>query len=280
MNEQNIFESIANIDEKYIEEARTTEAETTGAETTAVKKKQPVWIKWGAIAACLCLAVVGVIVIMPKPAIEKVTGIEGSGDKPERAGFNEGIVYSIAVLPADVNHDDIQSTYCEEINQEQAQSEVGLCDFLPSDLPDGYHFDVASMYITTMKDGTVYRMLKVTYRSGDPYRSGEAYGPGGAYSPGETYSPREAPVTPSSGEGEVIAQIPGNLGDEFRVSIVDFEPDTSRGIYAPEVIVDELNNGNLGNGMFYVRYENYYVGIDPLSLSPEEIVDLIESISW
>ncbi|MGI6316887.1 MAG: hypothetical protein ACOX17_09535 [Christensenellales bacterium] len=51
MKEEKIFESIADIDEKYIAEARTKTA----------KKMRPVWIKWTAIAACLCLIVASVV---------------------------------------------------------------------------------------------------------------------------------------------------------------------------------------------------------------------------
>lgn len=45
MKEEKIFESIADIDEKYIAEARAKTA----------KKKQPVWMKWVSAAACLAL---------------------------------------------------------------------------------------------------------------------------------------------------------------------------------------------------------------------------------
>ena len=45
MKEEKIFESIADIDEKYLLEARTEPA----------KKKWSVWMKWTAAAACLCL---------------------------------------------------------------------------------------------------------------------------------------------------------------------------------------------------------------------------------
>lgn len=53
MKEEKVFESIGNIDEKYVAEART------------VKKKRPVWIAWAAIAACLCLAIFGATRVIP-----------------------------------------------------------------------------------------------------------------------------------------------------------------------------------------------------------------------
>ncbi len=53
MKEEKVFESIGNIDEKYVAEART------------VKKKRPVWVAWVAIAACLCLAIFGATRVIP-----------------------------------------------------------------------------------------------------------------------------------------------------------------------------------------------------------------------
>lgn len=54
MKEEKIFESIADIDERYVAEARTKSA----------RKKQPVWIKWVAAAACFALVVaVGIPII-------------------------------------------------------------------------------------------------------------------------------------------------------------------------------------------------------------------------
>ena len=49
---QTLYNSITNIDDKYIQEA-----------LAAKKGKKPVWIKWGAIAACLCLICVSAIAI-------------------------------------------------------------------------------------------------------------------------------------------------------------------------------------------------------------------------
>jgi len=54
MKEERIFESIADIDEKYVAEARTKTA----------KKKQSVWIKWVAAAACFALVVAAGIPII------------------------------------------------------------------------------------------------------------------------------------------------------------------------------------------------------------------------
>lgn len=51
MKKEQLYEAIGDINENYINDAHKTEK----------KKSRPVWLKWGAIAACLCLVAVGVI---------------------------------------------------------------------------------------------------------------------------------------------------------------------------------------------------------------------------
>ena len=49
---QMLYNSITNIDDKYIQEA-----------LAAKKRKKPAWFKWGAVAACLCLVCVSAIAV-------------------------------------------------------------------------------------------------------------------------------------------------------------------------------------------------------------------------
>ena len=51
MNKKKFAEAISMVDDKYYEEAANYQR----------KKKTPVWLKWGALAACLCLVAVGVL---------------------------------------------------------------------------------------------------------------------------------------------------------------------------------------------------------------------------
>lgn len=53
MKEEKLFETIADIDEKYVAEAR---------EKAKQVKTYP-WMKWAAMAACLCIVAVGILVI-------------------------------------------------------------------------------------------------------------------------------------------------------------------------------------------------------------------------
>lgn len=168
--------------------------------------------------------------------------------------INEGSLYSVAVLPADRNRDDVRNADCNEISEAEIQGEAGLRDYLPTKLPDGFHFDQASLYVTTMNDGTIFKRLLITYRTGK----------------GAKALPKE--------EGAEVIPNAHDLGEEFRINVFSFMPDTSAEIYSVEEVRSELQSGNLGNGYFCVQYGDYYVGIEPLSLSAEEILGLIESI--
>lgn len=52
MNKEELFEVIAEIEEKHVKTAR----------EPATGKKVPIWVKWGALAACVCVCVLGVII--------------------------------------------------------------------------------------------------------------------------------------------------------------------------------------------------------------------------
>ncbi len=239
---KNQLDCIAYVDDRLIEKAE---------KYVGVKKKNT-WAKWGAIAACFCLVAVGALTIMPKYLRETDAG---TGRKqPVSGGINEGSLYSVAVLPADRNRDDIRNADCNEISEAEIQGEAGLRDYLPAKLPDGFHFDQASLYVTIMKDGTIYKRLLITYRTGK----------------GAKALPKE--------EGAEVIPNAHDLGEEFRINVFSFMPDTSAEIYSVEEVCSELQSGNLGNGYFCVQYGDYYVGIEPLSLSAEEILGLIESI--
>lgn len=240
---KNQLDSIAYVDDQLIEKA----------EMYVVIRKRNAWARWGMVAACFCLVAALAVTIMPKYLQERGAGMDG-GKGPISGGINEGSMYSVAVLPADRNPDDVQNADCNGISEAQIQREEGLRDYLPSKLPDGFHFDRASLYVTTMKDGTIYKRLLITYRKGT-----------GAH------------PLPNEEGAEMISGADG-LGEEFRVNVFSFLPDTSVEIYTLEKVRNELQSGKLGNGYFYVQYGDYYVGIEPLSLSVEDVLGLIDGI--
>lgn len=57
MKKEDFAEVLGDINENYVKEAE-----------TAKKAKKPVWLKWGAMAACLCLVVCGGIMLNRSPA--------------------------------------------------------------------------------------------------------------------------------------------------------------------------------------------------------------------
>lgn len=87
-----------------------------------------------------------------------------------------------------------------------------LGEYLPASLPDGYHFGKSDLYETTMKDGTVYYMLRVQYTTG--------YG------------------TPQGSSGEEVAPDPNTLGNSLVVFIMNYKPEVKREIYEPTDITE------------------------------------------
>ena len=215
-------------------------------------KKKNTWIKWGAMAACLCL-VVCAATVFPKYIHEQGAGKTAISGGPQPVGDNGEAMYSVAIFPADRTTDEVKNAYTERIYEVEAQNEPGLGEYLPTELPNGYHFGNASIYVTTMNDGTVYKMLRITYRTG------------------------EEPEPVTDADGAQAVSDPNDLGNEFRLSVWGFKPDTSKNIYRPEELSEAALSDRDG-GLFYVQFENVYIGIEPLSLSADEIIGLIHSI--
>ena len=71
MNTVKFAEAMSLVDDRYYEEA----ANYQGT------KRKPVWFKWGAMAACLCLVLAGALVL---PRLIQLNGTEGGG--PSNAG--------------------------------------------------------------------------------------------------------------------------------------------------------------------------------------------------
>ena len=242
MKKNNALDCIGYVDADLIEKS----------ESCAAVKKRHSWVKWGAMAACLCL-VVCAATVFPKYIHEQGTGKTALSGGPQPVGDNGEPMYSVAIFPAERTTEEVKNAYTEKIYEVEAQNEPGLGEYLPAELPNGYHFGNASIYVTTMNDGTVYKMLRVTYRTGD----------------------EPEPVTDADGAQAVSA--PNDLGDEFRLSVWGFKPDTSVNIYHPE----ELNEATLSDrdgGLFYVQFGNVYIGIEPLSLSIDETIGVVNSI--
>lgn len=68
MTKEMLYEILEDVDEKYVEEARVPQ-----------KKKRPLWVKWGVLAACLCL-VIGIGIQVGNWNENGGAGFFGNGD--------------------------------------------------------------------------------------------------------------------------------------------------------------------------------------------------------
>ena len=143
MNSKKFSEAMSELDSKYVDEAINYKK----------KSKKPIWIKWGAIAACLCLVVAGIAVSqIPNVFPDHGAGIDPGGTHPDGI---DPVIASIAVYPATESIEDVANATVESIAEVDAYGFDTLGEYLPASLPDGYHFEKADLYETTMKDGTV-----------------------------------------------------------------------------------------------------------------------------
>ena len=112
----------------------------------------------------------------------------------------------------------------------------------------GYHFGKASLYETTMKSGTKYHLLRVTYTTGND----------------------EITTAPANDDGGVAVAYPSLFGSSFLVLITEYEPRTNKPIYSFEDLREYLETKD-DNGIFHFAYEEVYAGFSPDDLSAEEL---------
>ncbi len=97
MRKEAMFEVLGDLDESYIKDAHN---------TVPVKVKKPVWVKWGSMAACLCLVMVCAVLPMtnndtPMPSQEELPPVIDEGPAgmtmPEMVGIVEvnGVEYVV-----------------------------------------------------------------------------------------------------------------------------------------------------------------------------------------
>jgi hypothetical protein len=138
------------------------------------------------------------------------------------------------------------------VTEEDANKINGLCDYVPSEIPASYCWGTAGFYETTMNDGTIYRMLKITYRSDNDT------------------------VTIDKENGSASFD-PSVDTHEFCISVCDFNPDITD-IIKSESIAEEQISEKIKNGIFCVEYDGYYLTVEPLSLTTDEVLEMIKSV--
>ena len=230
---------------------------------TYTRKKKSGWLKWGAMAACLCLMIAGAAIWgnlgQPGKIPEAGAGV-GGGDHGASFPGGDGmwpegvdpVVASVAVVPAGVDLLDVVDAISVSISEEDARAVEGLGAYLPTELPEDCRYGKAAHYRTMMKDGTEYQMLRVTYESGE--------------------APIPAPIPENA---ESANEMTGNTA--FLWMVWGHRPDTSRSVYQPEEISAALIEQQNGR-VFYIDYDGIYVGVEQLEISAAELFAVIESI--
>lgn len=242
MKEKRLLKAMGKVDGKYIEEASPTQ-----------QRKKPGWLKWGAMAACLCLVIVGATVLSQQNTLTP-NGIStpGTGGEGRVDGGNEGVMYSVAVYPATENEENVASADTKSLTENEALNN-SLAEHLPKQLPEGFHYGSGVIYNTVMKDGTQYNMLRVEYISG------------------------EIPEQQFTENGGAIAPDLSVVGDVFIVCVMNYEPDTNSNIYSSteEVTLSLLEE----NGSVSIRAGECYVSVFIDIAEPTAVLDALRNIA-
>ena len=247
MNRKDLYQSFNNIDDDILERSEKN-----------VKKNGFAWVKWGTVAACLCIVAGSGVMNMDR-------GLSGVGLEQGRgAGFDRGgvdgsipegvdpVVASLAVLPAGVDLREVADATSVSISENDARAVKTLGDYIPNTLPEGCRYGTAGYYETTMKDGTRYHMLRITYDRGQS----------------------SVPVPKTENE-ESASEMGGDTA--FLWMVWGHRPDTDLPVYQPEEITVSLIEQQDGR-VFYVDYDGIYVGVEQISVSAGELFAVIESI--
>jgi len=233
----------------------------SGAVRDTKARRQSAWLRWGA-AACLCLVIAGAAIRGggPGPFGDFTEHGNDGGGGMAPGGASDGVwpegvdpvVASVAVIPAGEDLADVADATLTSIGAEEAKGIEGLGAYLPDSLLEGCRYGTAGYYETTMKDGTQYHMIRVTYENG---------------------------------QGAVPAPVPENAqtasettGDTaFLWMVWGHRPDTDLPIYRPEEVTARLLD-QMAGGVFYVDYGGVYVGISQMVISTGELMGVISSI--
>lgn len=198
MSKNRVIDSLGRIDEDMVQEF----------EALRRNKKRPVWTKWGAMAACLCL-VVCISVFQPwKNEHRPGVGGNGVGSMGQFPDGVDPIIASKAVYPADESLTDVVNATIEDVNVADIDGLNGIGSYVPNEMPNGYSIINASLYETTMNNGTQYHLLRITYGRGAISQSNPV-------------------IVDGDTEKEVQASVPA-YEETITVSIWDHKPDTER----------------------------------------------------
>ncbi|MBQ2153769.1 MAG: hypothetical protein II437_01735 [Oscillospiraceae bacterium] len=233
MKNTHLMNEIGEIDEKYVAEA------APGAKEG---RKAPTWTKWAAMAACLCLAAVGVFALLQHGRQDPNASAVAGGDADANS-------YMIAVYPEGEKLENIASATTAEFSAEQAAAHP-LGAHLPAQLPEGFFFSRAIAYETVMKDGARYSKLLVEY------------------------SNTAAPATQVSEDGSAVAPESEAAEAYFTVCVWSFDPAEADGrITAAEAVTAEALEVC---GGAYLRDGDACVGVFTEIADPAAVLAVIQ----
>lgn len=248
MKVENILDTIGTINDKAVQDARE-------YKRTRYSKA----IKWRTMVACVGLIITITARTLPDILREPSGGpnipgggVAAPGEHPEGV---TPIIESMAVYPATEDIRDVEDATVESVDENTAYGIPGLGNYLPTDLPAGYHFGKAGLYETTMQSGTKYHLLLVTFTTGSD----------------------EITMAPANEDGGIAVPDPNLFGSSFAVLIMDYEPRTNKPVYSFEDLQEYLETKD-DNVTFHFAYKDIYIGFSPDDLSAEEILDVVNSI--
>ena len=240
-----------------------------------VQKKNTRLLWASTAAACLCLATVMGVIAM-RSVVKDASGKEeadclddglagygvdaiGGEQSAIPGGSNDGdmmVMQSIAVYPKTESIKDVARARLDEISETGAYAHE-LGKYLPDVLPEGYEFLHASMYETTMRDGRLYHMLRVTYATGSAFSNG---------------------VAEEDGDIAVQAPVPNADYSELLVFVIDYKPESDR-IYTPDQFSESAFK-SIGGSTFIIDVGgDVYVGMSVFDLSYEAVSALISDVA-
>lgn len=235
MKKEDFFEVLGELDDDIVKGAKT------------IMKKKMNWRTWGAMAACLCLVVVAAALLASSDIPLAITGGGGMD-----LG-NDGMTYnhSVAVYPATESEDNVDTADVVSLTEQEALDNP-LADYLPKQLPEGFHYGRGSIYNTVMKDGTQYNMLRIEYITG------------------------EIPKPQFAEDGGEAVPNPELLGDTFTVCVMNYEPETDISIYSSQedITVSLLEE----DGAVYIHSGDCYIGVFTDTAEPANVLDALRNI--
>lgn len=163
---------------------------------------------------------------------------------------------SIAVFPNTEDLQNVASATLTDIDEQTAYSFEKLGSYLPTYIKEGYRFAKASLYETTMKDGTKYYQLRVTFADGDI---------------------TEAAPTTNPETGERSKDAPLTTANTYMVFIMNYQPGEEYTIYSGDALTEYIRELS-SNGVFHFSLDDVYVGFVPYDLTSEDVQAVVNSM--